>query len=576
MGDGNDSLSLSVAAASLAVGAQGSRIDLGAGDDTLNLSGAASGRELRSVAASSARGYGSWVSQARNRSRGFGWAQYANAFRFGSGWQRSGALQRSFGIAIGFSQSTLETGSGDDTVTLAVSGVERAVGSARSQIALGDGTDSLTLRAVVTSPSGPSQALAIDDSSIDVGAGSNFVQLEAVADSTLDATVAIAARNSSFFSQAGAGSVILNGTAAPRSSSLNLFVSSQGERAVAQGVRNSLLDMGNGGDDLIDITVQAGSSQSRAVGLECTTITTNDGHDFVGVSVDAQTALALSNAQINLGDGNDTCVIKGLSSSSRIDGGSGNDVLKVLSPVGQLSLATTRDQITGNTLFKLSSSCFSLDVTGIETLYWGSTSINLLSLVGAAERLAAASLVSRNLNGLSYRYSADPYANLNIFSISSQATGGSSQATGLRSSSVRLDVGTDLLDCVVQASGANATARDIVDSFISLGIDDDYLSVSSTAMGVSGQIVSSGVSGSAIDAGSGSNALSIVSQASGDRQTRTSSALAIGVERSRINLGVGSSSLNITVLADDNDRSEALGLDAVSLMASGQTLSGIC
>jgi len=278
--------------------------------------------------------------------------------------------------------STIDTGSGDDSVTLSASTtnesfpnngtIASAFTIAESRVYLGDGSDSLTITSTGTT---------VSDSTIDMGSGDDSVTLSSEISRNTSQSRAVAISLSQVYLGDGSDSLTITSIAKNR------------EGLVSSAVEHSTIDSGKGSQDIITVNSIIDNSSLQASvnvysncrALSDSSILTNDGNDIISISAKAIGfsdlhdfhVKALANALVDSGSGSDVINITGgWEGSSIVQGGSGLDVLR-LSDLASVTIKKATDFTSDNLRFTITSGGQVLTISGIEQIVVGKSIHNL-------------------------------------------------------------------------------------------------------------------------------------------------------------------------------------------------------
>ncbi len=354
MGSGNDSLLIDDTGSSTSLGKYGifgsSNVDMGSGDDLVEI-------RLSGGSAEALRGSGLDMG-AGNDTVSF--QVTGTAYSSAGGLNDSARLYMGAGddlltisattrnsgyLAFGMHNSSLvELGDGNDTMRMDATVNSTAVnvfayGMASARIAAGNGNDDVRLRASASTSAatGTAEADGMNSAAIDMGAGDDTLIIEASA----SGTNAIARDIYSLYYQntvdggAGNDSIHLSATAAGTLSSL------------AVGVGNATLLAGTG-DDTLDVSILATGNNAVAMGLQQAGVDLGDGNDVARFDVrsdgdaygltDGTNGLRVTGGTVlDLGGGNDSLSIDvhaghnayGIYNST-LSAGSGDDRVEII------------------------------------------------------------------------------------------------------------------------------------------------------------------------------------------------------------------------------------------------------
>ena len=385
---------------------------------------------------------------------------------------RAGAFNRGgYAEATGLNDSTVSTLDGNDSVRIQADarGLSTNAWAMRnSTLNVGNGDDNVELRAT-TRAGAFDPAYGAEDSTINLGNGRDTLRINANARGNTTGTIA------------------------------------------AYGTVNSQTNTGSG-DDRVEIFASAvnRSGYAEAVGLDSSTLETENGNDIVRIQANARglstNAWAMRNSTLNVGNGDDTVELRAttragafdpaygaLNSSLRLE--NGEDSLRIFAKAG----GNTADTIAAFGTLNAQTN------TGADN-----DRVEIRSTATNSRGIADAVAID---NSLLETESGD-----DLIRVSAGAFGKDTQAAGLRDSEANTGSGRDNLNINAEARG-NST--DTVEAFGSVnsrtntGADNDRVDIRATASNRGGTAEAVGLDASDLATGGGDDQVRIQANASG-------------------------------------------------------------
>ena len=431
---------------------------------------------------------------------------------------RAGAFNRGgYAEATGLNDSSVSTLDGNDSVRIQADarGLSTNAWAMRnSTLNVGNGDDNVELRAT-TRAGAFDPAYGAEDSTINLGNGRDTLRINANARGNTTGTIA------------------------------------------AYGTVNSQTNTGSG-DDRVEIFASAvnRSGYAEAVGLDSSTLETENGNDIVRIQANARglstNAWAMRNSTLNVGNGDDTVELRATTRAGAFDPAYGalNSSLRLENGEDRLRIFAKADGNTTDTIAAFGTLNAQTN-TGADN-----DRVEIRSTATNSRGIADAVAID---NSLLETESGD-----DLIRVSAGAFGKDTQAAGLRDSEANTGSGRDTLNINAEARG-NSTdtvgAFGSVNSRTNTGADNDRVDIRATASNRGGTAEAVGLDASDLATEGGDDRIRIQANASGQYT------YAWALRDSSLDAGSGTNFMNLSASTFAFGVDPAYGIDSSSVVA---------